>query len=236
MSKIIDGHIHVTEELLPVLRNSGVRCIANADCPAEYALLQTAAVPGLVISGGIHPWKADVTPWAEMEPVLQAVPVIGEIGLDSEWCEVDMDIQRTLFRRQLKLAAALRKPVILHTKGMEREILDTIRQYPNHYLVHWYACPDHLQAYIDLGCWFTVGPELQDQTVRAVAEHVPADRLLIESDGVEGVAWGQGRALTAADYPAAMAEHLAAVAAIRAVTPGALLAQMERNFRAFLHD
>ena len=233
MSKGIDGHLHVTEELLPYLR--GVRCIANADCAGEYAWLRQAAGPELVVSAGVHPWKADVTPWAEMEPVLREAAVIGEIGLDSVWCTVDLDVQRAVFRRQLALAAELGKPVILHTKGMEREILETIREYPNRYLVHWYACGDWLQEYIDCGCWFTVGPDVGlDGDVAALARTVPLEKLLIESDGVDGIGWGQGRELTASEYPEAMEQHLRAVAELRGMEPQALLRQMERNLEQFL--
>jgi len=230
---MIDAHVHVTAQLLPYLKN--VRCIANADSCEEYALLKRGGLP--LISAGVHPWKADVTLWAEMEPILREVPVIGEIGLDSEWCSVDMDVQRAVFRRQLELAAELCKPVILHTKGMEREILETIRQYPNRYLVHWYACGDWLQEYIDLGCWFTVGPDvLLDEAVEMLAKAVPLEKLLIESDGLEGIAWGQGRELTAADYPAAMEQHLKTVAQLRDMDADALLRQMQRNLDAFLYE
>ena len=221
----------MTAQLLPYLK--GVVCIANADCAKEYAFLKECGLP--LISAGIHPWKADVTPWDEMEPILREVPVIGEIGLDSAWCSVDLDVQRAVFRRQLALAMESGKPVILHTKGMEREILETIRQYPNRYLVHWYACGAHLQGYIDLGCWFTVGPDvLVDKDVEHLARTVPIDKLLIESDGIEGIAWGQGRELTAAEYPLAMQRHLEAVAGLRGMEPDALLRQMQRNLDAFV--
>ncbi|MBQ3010417.1 MAG: TatD family hydrolase [Oscillospiraceae bacterium] len=228
---MIDGHVHVTAELLPYLKQ--VRCIANADSAAEYTFLKNSGLP--LISAGVHPWKADVTAWEELEPVLREVPVIGEIGLDSEWCSVDLDVQRAVFHRQLALAMELGKPVILHTKGMEREILETIRQYPNRYLVHWYACGDYLQEYIDLGCWFTVGPDvLQDETVERLAGTVPIDRLLIESDGIEGIAWGQSRDVTAAEYPMAMQRHLETVAQLRGMDAEHLLERMERNLKAFL--
>lgn len=233
MSKIIDGHIHVTRELLPYLQ--GVRCIANADSPEEYRFLKYASVPGMVISAGIHPWKADITSWEEMVPVLTEAAVMGEIGLDSAWCSVDMEVQRLMFRRQLELASVLRTPVVLHTKGMEREILDTIRQYPNRYLVHWYACGDWLREYIDYGCWFTVGPDVAvDQAVEHLAETVPLDRLLIESDGIDGIAWGQGVTLSPAEYPNAMERHLRTVASLRGVRVSALAEQMEHSFEAFL--
>lgn len=228
---MIDGHIHVTAEILPYLKD--VQCIANADCPEEYSFLKHSGLP--VISAGIHPWKADVTAWEAMEPILRDAPVIGEIGMDSAWCSVDLDIQRTVFRRQLVLAAQMHKPVILHTKGMEREILEMIREYPNRYLVHWYACGEHLQGYVDLGCWFTVGPDvLLEADVETLAKTVPIDRILIESDGIDGISWGQGITLSPADYPAAMERHLQTVAGLRGMNADALLAQMERNLAEFL--
>lgn len=229
---MIDGHVHVTAELLPYLQD--VRCIANADCKAEYKFLRESGV--LLISAGVHPWKADVTPWAEMEPILREVPVIGEIGLDSMWCSVDLEVQRAVFRCQLKLAMELQKPVILHTKGMEWEILETIRAYPNRYLVHWYACGEWLEAYIDLGCWFTVGPDvLSDEDVERLAKTVPIDRLLVESDGIEGVAWGQSREVSAADYLSIMQQHLKTVAKLRGMAAENLLRQMESNLNEFLY-
>lgn len=233
MKSIIDGHIHVTPALVPHLRD--VRCIANADSPEEYDFLTHTQLPDMVISAGIHPWKADCTTWDAMEPILRQVPVIGEIGLDNVWCTVDLGVQRTAFERQLAFAQQLGKPVILHTKGMEREILDTIRRYPNRYLVHWYACPHWLQDYIDLGCWFTVGPDAAlDRDVAHLSQTVPLDRLLIESDGLDGIAWGQHVTLTPADYAAAMERHLHTVAALRGLTAEALLSVLMHNLGTFL--
>ena len=228
---MIDAHIHVAAELLPYLKN--IRCIPNADSPAEYAFLQSSGFSH--ISAGIHPWKADVTHWTEMEQILREASIIGEIGLDSEWCSIDMELQRSVFRKQLALAAHLRKPVILHTKGMEREILDTIRQHPNRYLVHWYDCDQWLREYIDLGCWFTVGPETANPNVAHLARTVPIDRLLMESDGLEGLAWGLGIELTASDYPAAMERHLQAIARLRGTDTASLLQQMQRNLDSFIN-
>ena len=229
---MIDGHIHIIESLLPYLQ--AVRCIANADSPQEYHFLHNHGFP--IISAGIHPWKADTTAWESMEPILHKATAIGEIGLDNVWCAVDMDIQREVFCRQLELASRLQKPVILHTKGMEQEVLHTIRQYPNRYLVHWYSCKTHLQDYISMGCWFTVGPDvLTNDAVKELAQTVPLDRLLIESDGLEALSWAQGKELTPCDYPKVMNEHLEAVAALRNLHPHALLQQMEHNLRQFLH-
>ena len=53
---------------------------------------------------------------------LTACDFIGEIGMDNVWCQVPESVQRSVFARQLEIAEELHKPVLLHTKGMEREI------------------------------------------------------------------------------------------------------------------
>jgi len=235
MSRFIDGHLHVTKELLPILKTNCVYCIANSDNLQEYNFLKNADIPEMIISAGIHPWKADVTEWKEMEFVLKEAKVIGEIGLDNVWCTVDQEMQRKIFLKQLELAMDLQKPVILHTKGMEKEILEMIRDFPNRYLVHWYSCENYLEEYIKMGCWFTVGPAvLQDRTVEAVARKVLIERLLIESDGLEGISWGQNREIGESDYIEVMEKHLYTVADIRGCKVESLLKQMKRNFIEFI--
>lgn len=235
--RIIDGHIHVTEELLPVLQKNCVYCIANSDNLQEYEMLKAAKMPEMIISAGIHPWKADVTKWEEMLPALEEAKVIGEIGLDNVWCNVDMEIQCSIFLRQLELAAQRKKPVVLHTKGMEKEVLEIIRRFPNRYLVHWYSCENYLEEYIQMGCWFTVGPAvLQDKAVEAVAWKASIHRLLIESDGIEGISWGQNREIKTIEYLEAMKEHLYAVAKIRNCEAEKLAEQMKQNLVEFIGE
>lgn len=234
MRKIIDAHVHVTEKLLPVLQENCVYCIINSDNSYEYEMLQKVKTSNMIISAGIHPWKADITDWNEMKPVLQKAEVIGEIGLDCVWCDVDLNIQRNVFLNQLELAMQLEKPVVLHTKGMEKEILETIQKFPNRYLVHWYSCENYLEEYIKLGCWFTIGPSIrQDKVVEMIARKVPINRLLIESDGLDGISWGQNREIKAADYKNAMEEHLQILAEIRGCETEQLLEQMKWNLEDF---
>ncbi|MBR5128242.1 MAG: TatD family hydrolase [Roseburia sp.] len=235
MIGLVDGHIHATKELLSVLKKNCVYCIANSDNLQEYEWLKNANIPEMIVSVGIHPWKADVTDWQEMETILREAKVIGEIGLDNVWCNVDMETQRKVFLKQLELARDSQKPVILHTKGMEKEILEIIREFPNRYLVHWYSCENYLEEYIKMGCWFTVGPAiLQDKSVEAVARKVPIERLLIESDGLEGISWGQNREIRGSDYIEAMEKHLYTVADICGCKVESLLKQMKQNFVEFI--
>ena len=35
-------------------------------------------------------------------PLLKNAPIIGEIGMDSVWCDVDLKIQKEVFEKQLR--------------------------------------------------------------------------------------------------------------------------------------
>lgn len=155
---------------------------------------RTDGFPGrgryLVPACGIHPWHADQYCLEDMEPWMKLCPVIGEIGMDSVWCAVDLSVQKERFEQQLYLAQSWGKPVVLHTKGQEEEIADILREYPNRYLVHWYSCDFHLEKYLELDCYFSVGPDVWwNKAVQQVARFSPADRLLLETDGLDAVKW-----------------------------------------------
>lgn len=97
-------------------------------------------------------------------PYLEKCQVIGEIGMDSLWCNVPLKRQK--------------------------EILELIRKYPNTYLVHWYSADHDLDGYLDLDCYFSVGPDvIWNPAVQQVAKRVPENRILLETDGMEAVKW-----------------------------------------------
>ena len=194
---LCDAHTHVTSEqdLKERIDHHIVSLINHSDPETIDSFFSRIHPPFLIPSFGLHPWDADKRSFQEMEPFLQKVPVIGEIGMDNVWCDVSLSSQSKVFESQLELACDLKKPVILHTKGQEKEIADIIRRYPNRYLVHWYSCKDHLQDYIDQGCYFSIGPDVWwNPATRNVARKVPLNRILTETDGLNAVQWAYDEA------------------------------------------
>lgn len=81
-------------------------------------------------------------------------------GMDSVWCDIPLDIQQKRLEEQLQIAADLKKPVLLHTKGQEKRIAELLRGFPYHICAHWYSGTEQdLEPYLDLGCYFTLGPD-----------------------------------------------------------------------------
>lgn len=142
--------------------------------------------------------EADRGAWKQMQPFLERSTVIGEIGMDSVWCRTPLALQQEIFELQLAFACEKRRPVILHTKG-GKTVADIIRQYPNTYLVHWYSLGSGLKNYMEMDCYFSVGPGVWwNPAVRKLAGEIAADHLLIETDSIYigrssgKYAWGGG--------------------------------------------
>ncbi|MFT8337987.1 TatD family hydrolase [Schleiferilactobacillus harbinensis] len=239
---MIDSHFHIAGDtgLLTHLAQHHVAGIVNSQNPTEWAAIQqwqdNHPAAAITVSAGVHPWDVDrLTPGA-MKPFLTQAPVIGEIGLDTAWTKNPLSQQRVAFVQQLAWARDWHKPVILHTKGAEKEILSTIRQFPNRYYVHWYDSPNYLADYLRLDTYFSVGPSLGlDPTVTGLAETVPLDRLLLESDGLESITWATGQKADAyTDYDRFMTGLLTRLAQLRGLPPTALADQLRANLTRFL--
>ena len=194
---VFDAHAHVHGEAETVLRQTmGIRTMISAGNPAQAeASFETAArYPVHTMTAGLHPWyTAEFSP-EDMRIYMERTPLIGEIGMDCVWCDVPMDVQRKAFVRQLDMAREMKKPVVLHTKGCEREIAEIIGNYDVPFIVHWYSGPvEDLAPYLDMDCYFTIGPSAGvDPAVQAVAKRAKEDRILFETDGMDAVTWAIG--------------------------------------------
>ena len=212
--RLSDAHAHITsKEDLKYRRHYSIPTLFSAGTPKEaeevFQLVkkgsptvrhpapksfpeENSAEPyGIFLpTCGLHPWHAAAYSLEEMLPYLTAAPIIGEIGMDRVWCDIPLALQEEVFRAQLRLACEQNKPVILHTKGQERQIASILKEYPNHYLVHWYSSEEAPDDYLALDCYFSIGPDVWwNPAVQQTAVRIPQNRLLIETDGLEAVRW-----------------------------------------------
>lgn len=186
-----DAHTHLgTRAEMEERKENGILSLLCASRPEEAEILFTYEENHIIPTCGVHPWYAGTDSLGDMIKWMERCPVVGEIGMDSVWCRIPLKVQEEVFRQQLRLACQWNKPVILHTKGQEKEIAAIIREYPNRYLIHWYSCEYGLEEYLAMDCYFSIGPDVKwNPAVRRVAEKVPLNRLLIETDGLESVRW-----------------------------------------------
>lgn len=218
-----DAHAHLGSGAETAARRAqGIRTALCGTDPENARLVQDACAQEALFAPtyGLHPWKTARFDVREMEPWLAKCRVIGEIGLDSVWCDVPACDQRPAFARQLDIAREMGKRVLLHTKGCEAEIARMVAERNVPCVVHWYSCAQHLERYLDLDSYFTIGPDIfTNPAVREVARRAPRGRLLVETDGLSAVEWAQGRPTQPEKLGALLEKMLAEAAAIRGEAP-----------------
>ena len=237
---MFDAHCHLDKEnkLLKILTENNISATINCQNEKEWRHhhFLTKQFDFLTLSAGIHPWDADKFTFKEFEPILKETSIIGEIGMDNEWTDVSLNSQKNIFIEQLAFAYEHQKPVILHTKGQEKEILDIIKDYPNHYLVHWYSANHYLQDYIALDCYFTVGPSVgTDIAVQEVVKQVPLNRLLVETDGLEALAWAVNLPVNKLDYLKIQHQNSRVISNLKETQTSCIVAKLEENYNQWLN-
>jgi TatD DNase family protein len=200
----IDAHVHCDsysdgDVLAHSLNTHKILCLSSGTSPDSWK--KNAALsektPWIVPCIGIHPWEAGQYSAEDIflnRSRYSSAPMISEIGLDTVWAEPDASLarQRPLLEMQLRLAVENRRPVTLHTKGAEHQILELLSSYtPPGILIHWYDGPrELLKGFLDRGCFFTIPlPILNNTEYRELIMSIPQERLLPETDNPSSWPW-----------------------------------------------
>ena len=81
-----DAHYHYSKEINALQNEYGISGICNVANEKEFELVNQKH---LFYSCGVHPWNASLDTLKSMLPLLKKTLIIGEIGMDSVWCDVD---------------------------------------------------------------------------------------------------------------------------------------------------
>lgn len=144
---------------------------------------------------GIHPTSA--LEWNDsVEAVLRQaashpqVRAIGEIGLDYYWKDkAPFDVQRQVFRNQVRLARDLHLPVVIHDRDAHEDVVAILEEEQAGAaggIMHCFAGDMRLaQRCLNLGFYIGVGGTVtyKNNTLgQEVARLVPLERLVLETD------------------------------------------------------
>jgi TatD DNase family protein len=150
--------------------------------------------PQCKTTAGVHPHNAkdwDAAAVARLEELVSRKPAaVGECGLDYNRNFSPPPAQRKCFEDQLALAARLGKPVFLHERDAFEDFLSILKQYRSHLpgaVVHCFTGGEaELDAYLALDCYIGITGWICDERRGAhlipLLRHIPADRLLLETD------------------------------------------------------
>lgn len=203
----IDTHCHLDFEKFDGDRDAVIaraleagveRVIVPALHPSNWqtVLHLTQQYPPLYAALGIHPNSSQ--DWQEhwlddLRPLLNhpKVVAIGEIGLDYYWKLSPKETQHQALAAQLRLAAEVGLPVILHNREADTDLLQLLAASPlvgrsRIGVLHSFASSWKVaKTALDMGFYigFT-GPLTykNGDVLRTVAAQIPLDRLLLETD------------------------------------------------------
>jgi TatD DNase family protein len=159
------------------------------------------AIPKLYASAGIYPHnthEADDAALTKLDGLLGEPEVIacGEIGLDYYHQGSPHETQKRVFVRQMEIAAARRRPILIHTRGKDGDDRcweDTLSLLAAHWgptgiggILHCFSGDwEHAERAMEMGFLISFAGNVtypKAQPLRDVVARVPLDRLLVETD------------------------------------------------------
>lgn len=234
---ICDSHTHVKIDDIGFLEQDEIYSMVCAMNPVEAKSLieKTKDSKFIHTTCAIHPNESDKYTFNDIFPYLKLVKVIGEIGMDNVWCKVDFAIQRSVFIEHLNYAQESGKPVIIHCKGLEKATAEILENYKVDKIIHWYSCFDYLPLYLNMDCYFTIGPSiLKDEAcVVELVKRVPLNRIMVETDGIEGVNWALDKDLSIKETKNTLISMIKKISEIKEEPLELVQNNIEKNFFKF---
>ena len=217
---LIDSHAHLDserysddrEQMLNRAHAAGVGLVLSIGIGENAAEMHQARdlcrefngkpnLPRLYASAGIYPHntgEADAHILAQLDSLLAEPEVIacGEIGLDYYHEGAPHEVQRTGLIHQLEIAAARKRPILIHCRGTNESADvwdDLLAVLEEHWrptglggIMHCFGAGyRQAQRSLDLGFLISFAGNLtypKAQNLRDVAAKLPLDSLLVETD------------------------------------------------------
>ena len=206
MMKIFETHAHYDDEafredreaLFDEMFANDIDTIINvgasfAGCEQSVAL--AGSHEKIYAAVGIHPEDVEELTEARMAWLKKTasenekVLAIGEIGLDYHYPEPANEIQQQWFRRQLRLAADIKKPVIIHSREACQDTLACMRAEHAEQIggvIHCYSySKEAAQEFLKMGFYFGFGGVVTFKNAKKAVEAVeaiPIEKILLETD------------------------------------------------------
>ena len=195
---MIDTHAHLdlledADAAVARAREAGVTTILTVGTAADSwtaALELAERHEGVHAIVGVHPHNAgspDAERLGELAALLEdeRVVAVGETGLDHYRDYAPREAQRAAFAAQLQLAAAAGKAVVVHSRAADEDTAAALENHDGTVVLHCFSSPRLLPLALDRGYYVSFAGNVtyrNASALRFAATHVPADRLLAETD------------------------------------------------------
>ncbi len=181
MTKFINLHTHKFSNLSDVIE------VVN-QYPWEFnSLLSNYSI-------GIHPWYIDEIRLEndldiiEQKLQLKECLALGECGLDKR-IETPLDIQISVFKKQLEIVKQTNKPIVLHCVAAYDEVIAIKKdmKIDNPMIIHGFSKNEQVaQSLLKNGFYLSFGKYLlRNPDLEKVFNFAPENKILLETDTIE---------------------------------------------------
>ncbi len=202
---MIETHAHLDsekydedrEEVIKRAFEGGIEKIINISSDRqslEKVLSLTVRYEKIYGSLGIQPHSASEFSHEVIEEIRdkakdKKIVAIGETGLDYHYNFSLPEVQREVFRKQIKIARDLNLPLIVHTREAFEDTLNILKEekaYETGGVIHCFTeNTDEARAFIELGFYTGIGGAVTFKKAKVLQEavkHIPVNRILLETD------------------------------------------------------
>lgn len=203
---LIDTHAHLNdekfmedqEEVIKRARESSLEYIMNIGYDKDTILSTIELINKYdFIYGaiGFHPNNAhemtdeDLAWIEELVAKHDKIRAIGEIGLDYYWDFAPIDVQKEVFRKQIRLAKKLNLPIIIHDRDAHKDICDILKEEGAKDIggiMHSFSGSlEMAQECMEMNFYISFSGPVTFKNAKkpkGIAQEIPLERILIETD------------------------------------------------------
>jgi TatD DNase family protein len=211
LAPLVDAHTHLdacgasdADSLRAILDRAyavgveAVVTVADDLASARWVVGAAHADPRVYAAVALHPTRADALtdpPRAELESLVSdpRVVAVGETGLDLYWpgrlegCASEA-VQREAFAWHIDLAKRTGKPLMIHNRDADREVLKVLRAEgaPETVIFHCFSSGEQMaRSCLDAGWYLSLSGTVSFKNATALHEAarlIPREQLLVETD------------------------------------------------------
>lgn len=196
----IDTHCHLSiedyeniDDVINENRKAGISKIIISGCTRDSikeSLELSKNYEDVFVTIGFHPSEAKITNDEDLmflEKHLHDKKVIGvgEIGLDYHYGREDIDLQKELFHKQLKLAENYNLPVVIHSRDATEDTINILKHYNLKGDIHCFSgSVETANIYVSMGYYLGIGGVVtfKNSNLYKVVESVGLEHILLETD------------------------------------------------------
>jgi TatD DNase family protein len=202
---LFDTHVHLndkqfSDDLQDVIKRTKAAGVENVvvvgfDRPTISRAIELVEEYDFMYAAvGWHPVDAidlteDDLQWIEELSRHPKVVAIGEMGLDYHWDKSPKEIQKEVFRKQIRLAKKVKLPIIIHNREATADIMEILKEENAAEvggIMHCFSgSAETAKECINMNFYISLGGPVTFKNAKKpkeVAEQIPLDRLLIETD------------------------------------------------------